>query len=107
MATVRTESFSVTFCIILHESKWTERLAVHQFQVVQAGRDLIRFDLAAEKMPDQADIRCVMQRIQDYLGPMRIEFRHVESVDRGQSGKRRFTLRQWQGTPVENNDGTF
>jgi hypothetical protein len=49
----------------------------------------------------------VMQRMHDYLGPMRIEFRHVESVDRGQSGKRRFTLRQWQGAPAENNDGTF
>jgi phenylacetate-CoA ligase len=95
------------FSHILYESKWTERLVVRQFQVIQVDRDLLRFELAAEKRPDQADIMRVMQRIHDYLGPMRIEFCQVESVDRGQSGKRRFTLRQWQGASAENNNGTF
>ena len=89
------------FSHVLHESGWTGRFAVRQFQVVQVDRDLLRFDIAADAVPDAREQEIVIQRFRDYLGPMRVEFRSVENVDRGQSGKRRFTLRTWQPDGVQ------
>lgn len=83
------------FTHLIHEVGWTERLPITEFQVVQGERDALRFDLAAGRMPPATEIAQVTRRIQDYLGPMRVEFRHVEHVDRGRSGKRRFTVRLW------------
>ena len=91
------------FTHLIHEVGWTERLPITEFQVVQAARDTLRFDLAAARMPPATEVQKVTQRIQDYLGPMRVEFRHVDHVDRGRSGKRRFTLRLWnpdEGAPA-------
>ncbi len=84
------------FSHLLHETGWTGRFAVRQFQVVQLDRDLLRFDIAARTIPDAREQARVADRVRDYLGPMRVEFRAVEQVDRSQSGKRRFTLRLWQ-----------
>jgi phenylacetate-CoA ligase len=83
------------FTHLIHEVGWTEGLPVAEFQVVQPDRESLRFDLAAARMPPASEIERVRRRIQDYLGPMRVDFRHVEHVDRGRSGKRRFTLRLW------------
>ena len=83
------------FTHLINEVGWTESLPITEFQVVQADRDLLRFDLAAGRMPPTLEIDRVTGRIRDYLGPMRVEFRRVEHVDRGRSGKRRFTVRLW------------
>jgi phenylacetate-CoA ligase len=83
------------FTHLIHEIGWTDGLPITEFQVVQASRDTLRFDLAAGAMPPATEMERVTRRIQDYLGPMQVEFRHVAHVDRGRSGKRRFTLRLW------------
>jgi len=83
------------FSHIIHELGWTEKLPITEFQVVQEDKDFLRFDIAAGSMPSDKDIQSMFARIRDYLGPMRIELRKVEHVDRGESGKRRFTRRAW------------
>jgi len=91
------------FTHLIHEVGWTEGLPIAEFQVVQAARDTLRFDLAAARMPPPIEVQKVTKQIQDYLGPMQVEFRHVDHVDRGRSGKRRFTLRLWnpdEGAPA-------
>jgi len=82
------------FTHLIHEVGWTEGLPIAEFQVVQAARDTLRFDLAAARMPPPIESR----GHEADPGLPRSDAGRVPSRRPrrpGRSGKRRFTLRLW------------
>lgn len=84
------------FILLIEEAHWVEELGLRGFQFVQTARDRIRLDIASDRPPSQTQLEEVFARARDYLGPMQFEYRQVEQIDYGQSGKRRYTVAEWK-----------
>jgi phenylacetate-CoA ligase len=82
------------FTHALHELGWTERLELRAFQVAQVDDRALDVRIVAAHGPGPDDVRQLTRRIQDYLGPMRVELRLVDRLERSGSGKFRFIVRE-------------
>lgn len=74
-----------------------ERLRIREFQFVQTTADHLRLDLVSARPPSAAEMEAVRIHVCRHLGPMRVDCQQVEAIDRGQSGKVRYTFREWCG----------
>jgi phenylacetate-CoA ligase len=91
--------YGAFFIHLQNELGWTQSLPVHEFQVVQTSADRLEYRLVSGRPPTPEELQVFIQRTQDYLGPMQIDYRQVERVDRTRSGKLRYTIRQWNPEP--------
>ncbi len=70
-----------------------EMRGVQHYQFVQTDIDCIRLDLQASRTLSSAEQETIRARIQrDVDAAMRVEIRHVETLERTRSGKHRFVI---------------
>lgn len=87
--------YGAFFIHLQNELGWTQDLPIHEFQVVQKAADRLEYRLVSGRPPTAEELKLFIQRTQDYLGPMQIDYRQVERVDRTRSGKLRYTICEW------------
>jgi phenylacetate-CoA ligase len=94
--------YGTFFYQVLNALGWFERLPVFEFQVVQTTAARLSVLLVSGRPPEAAERRQFIERLREYLGPMEIQLRQVESLQRSRAGKLRYTIRQWNAEGPQN-----
>jgi len=94
--------YGTFFYQVLSSLGWFERLPVFEFQVVQTTANQLNVLLVSGRPPEAAERHQFIERLQEYLGPMNIQLRQVESLQRSRAGKLRYTIQQWNTEGAQN-----
>ena len=79
------------FTHLLQEEGWFSTYGVREFQAIQSAPSKLAVDVVCEQQPSSDAIMELTRRIQSYLGLMEISVNQCSAIDRGPSGKYRFT----------------